>query len=206
MQASIKSILFEAKDLNYHRTKFSTPCSTHGRLGLPFRTGLQHHRAPSAPSAPRVTGSSSPRARAWGLGAGRLWRWLPRSIQSAAKPGGGASDVGCASLRPTAADSRRCQPREPRARGRGEGGLWGRPGVGGRRVAGRGRVSMRSGSGKGREEGTRARAHERPAGSRGWRGRFLECRRPEGGQAGGRCRRGHRRSLLRVPGLLVLRR
>lgn len=31
-----------------------------------------------------------------------MWRWFPWSTQSAARPGGGASDVGCASLRPTA--------------------------------------------------------------------------------------------------------
>lgn len=36
------------------------------------------------------------------MGAGRVWRWFPWSSQSAVRPGGGASNVGRASLRPTA--------------------------------------------------------------------------------------------------------
>lgn len=56
-------------------------------------------------------------------------------------------------------------------------------------------------------EGARVRAHERPAGGRGWRGRVLECRRQEGGQAAGRRGRGRRRRrLVRVAVLVVLAR
>lgn len=139
--------------------------------GSPLKLGLLRRLTPSEPARParlQVGGSSSPRARARGLGAGRVWRWFPWSTQSAARPGGGASNVGCASLRPTAGGlSEPPASRAPRA-GRWRGRALGPAGC--RRAVGRGKVSMRSGSGeggRGRRRPVRARTRGPPAAAGG---------------------------------------